>query len=330
MMIKKSMIGIMFLVILLTIGCLNYKAYDVPQDDLDTSLIDEIAAIERELGLNSDKIAPEVEEEVILPNLDEEVEEVLLEGDLDTLVVKESQLVKLKVNIIDPDGDEVAYSFSKPLDNEGKWQTSHGDAGEYIVTISATDKVHTTEKKVKIVVERVNVPPIIAKLMDILVNEGEVVNFEPKVSDPNNDPVEVTVSEPLSTGKFETDHNSAGEYMITVTANDGELQAKDSFKLQVNDVNVLPELSDVKDITIKEGEVVKISPTVTDLDGDEVKLSISEPVGDDGIWETKFTDHGEYMVTITADDGKDKVTKRVKIIVIDVNMPPEIISIFAE
>ena len=66
---------------------------------------------------------------------------------------------------------------------------------------------------------------------------------------------------------------------------------------------------------------------MNDLDGDNVQLSIGEPVGNNGVWETSFTDHGEYMITITANDGKDIVTKKVKVIVEDVNMPPEIVDV---
>ena len=114
----------------------------------------------------------------------------------------------------------------------------------------------------------------------------------------------MTVSEPLKSGTFETDHTSAGEYQIVVTASDGELETEKTFTLVVEDVNKLPELSGIVDLSVKEGETVRVEPKVTDLDGDEVALTISEPVGDDGTWETGYTDHGEYFVTVTANDGK--------------------------
>jgi len=316
------------------VGCLDYKAYNAPEDDVsEDSLINEIAEIERELGFTDeedvngeipDDTDPVVEEDVILPDLEDEE---LFSEEPQVITIKENELVKLNVQVSDPDEDEVSYSFGKPLDRNGEWQTNYGDAGEYLVTITATDQVLTTEKNVKIVVERVNVPPIISAMIDITVQEGETVEFEPTVTDPNNDPVTLQVSDPLQDGFFDTDHTSAGEYQIRVTASDGELASDDSFLLTVLDVNVLPEIFNVEDITVEEGETVLITPEITDLDEDEITLTITEPVGNDGVWETAFTDHGEYVITITADDGKDTVRMKVNVVVEDVNMPPEILDV---
>lgn len=329
----------LLIVFVLLVGCLDYKSYDLPADEQpadDTELINEIAEIERqleeqdnkELDLDSEEVDnliedSEVIEEVIIPELDEPI----VDDNLQIITVKENELVNLKVKVTDPDKDKVNYSFSKPLDQAGKWKTSYGDAGEYIITITATDGVLTTEKKVKIVVERVNVAPIISGIKDLYADEGKTVNFEPEVNDPNSDAVTVVVSEPLKSGTFATDHTSAGEYKIKVTASDGELETEKTFKLVVNDVNVLPEVKGLHDFNIKEGDIVKIEPQVSDLDEDEITLTISDPVGNDGIWETAFTDHGKYTVTIVADDGKDKVTKKVQIVIEDVNMPPEIVEV---
>ena len=242
--------------------------------------------------------------------------------------VKENEPVKLNLVVSDPDDDPVTYTFSQPLNKDGEWKTNYGDAGEYIVTITATDGKLSTEKKVKIVVERVNVPPTVEAVRDLVVNEGEEVKFSPRVSDPNGDEVTVTVSEPLREGSFDTDHTSSGEYMIKVFASDGELETEKTFKLTVRDVNVLPELSNLDDITVSEGETVRIEPRVSDLDEDDIVLTISEPVGNDGVWETSFTDHGEYVVTVTANDGKDRVVEKVSVTVRDINMPPEITDVF--
>jgi hypothetical protein len=337
---KKVVINLMLLIVfVLLVGCLDYKAYDLPDGEQpadDTELINEIAEIERqleeqdneEIDLDSEEVDnliedSEVIEEVIIPELDEPV----VDENLQIITVKENEWVNLKVKVTDPDKDKVNYSFSKPLNQVGKWKTNYGDAGEYIITITATDGILTTEKKVKIVVDRVNVAPIISSTKDLYADEGKTVNFEPKVSDPNNDAVTVVVSEPLKSGTFATDHTSAGEYKIKVTASDGELETEKTFKLVVNDVNVLPEVKGLHDFNIKEGDVVKIEPQVSDLDEDEITLTISDPVGNDGIWETAFTDHGKYTVTIVADDGKDKVTRKVQIVVEDVNMPPEIVEV---
>ncbi|PIN76896.1 hypothetical protein COV17_00485 [Candidatus Woesearchaeota archaeon CG10_big_fil_rev_8_21_14_0_10_36_11] len=323
----KKEVVLVFIVFIITIfiaGCVDYKAYQIPEEQLtEDSLIDEIAQIEKELALEDETVV----EEVILPELQEEPIAQEADTDLQVITVKENVFVKLDAIVTDPDKDPVTHTFSRPLNKKGEWQTQYGDAGEYIVTVAATDGRLTTSRRVKLVVERVNVAPIITGIIDMIVKEGELVTFEPTVKDPNNDHVTVTVSEPLKTGRFQTDHTSSGEYKIKVVASDGELETVKTVMIEVVDVNVLPVLEGIQDITVKEGETVEIKPIVSDIDGDDVTVTISEPVGNDGIWETTFTDHGEYVISIVADDGKEKVTKRINVVVGDVNMPPEIVDI---
>ncbi len=337
------------------------KAAETPAGD---SLVDEIAQIEKQLQqeeqtkAEADKEAAEVEEEVageetpealedevgeisetgeagkelveeevVLPELEVEAEKAPGAG-LQVVTVKENELVKLNVQVSDPDKDTVTYTFSKPLDEKGQWKTNYGDAGEYPVTITASDGKLTTEKKLKLVVERVNVPPVLEPLGDVRAREGDLVKLEPKATDPNKDKVTVTISDPLSKTSWQTDHTSAGEYEIKVVASDGELETEKMLKLIVEDVNVLPEVSNLPEtLKVKEGSTVQLKPSVSDLDEDPITISMSEPVGDDGVWETSFTDHGDYVVTVTISDGKDTVVKKVAISVEDVNMPPQFVDI---
>jgi len=337
---KKSVVCLIVIILFMfLVGCVDYKAYDIPEKTVadEINLIDEIAQIENDIAVSEKEISPEelaVNEEVLpeISEADKIIEEnavtsSMKEKETYVIDVKENEPVILQVDATDPDNDPITYTFSKPLDSTGKWQTNYGDAGEYLVTLAANDGKLTTEQKVKIVVERVNIPPTISALNDINVKEGETVEFTPKVTDPNHDPVNVEISAPLSDGVFNTDHTSAGEYKITVTASDGELTSEEAFKLIVQDVNVPPELAGLKDLVVNEGDVVQIRPEVSDLDGDNVQVTISNPVGDEGIWQTTYIDHGEYVITVRADDGKDVVTKTISLTVNDVNMPPEFVSI---
>ena len=47
--------------------------------------------------------------------------------------------MQFTVSAVDPDGDPIVYNFTQPLDEKGEWQTGDGDAGEYIVTVYASD-----------------------------------------------------------------------------------------------------------------------------------------------------------------------------------------------
>ena len=332
------MITVVLIMLIFVVGCLDYKSYDVPaeensEDTSDADLLKEIEAIEKELAQENtdseelDGVMEDVdvtEEEIVLPELGEDL---IQSEELFVKTVKENELIRLKTVITDPDNDPVTYSFTAPINDKGEWKTNYGDAGEYIVTLTASDGKLTTSKKIKLVVERVNVPPVITGVRDITINEGEVISFEPTVDDPNNDAVSVEVSEPLKAGSFVSDHTSAGEYTIDVVASDGELETKESFKLIINDINEKPVIANVADIAAKEGDVIEIKPEVSDLDGDDFTVTISDPVGDDGVWETAYTDNGDYTVTVSVYDGKDTVTKQLKISVEDVNKAPEIIDI---
>lgn len=336
---KITIVALLVLSLFLLAGCLDYKAYDLPEEDQtgdeELDLLNEIAEIERQLEDN-DLVDDEVEvieedtqvvveEEIDVPSFDEPSSDTVV------IEVNENDLVRLDANVFDPDNDQITYSFGKPLTTTGEWKTNYGDAGGYYITLSATDGVHTTDQEILLVVNRVNVNPVITPVQNMNFQEGDVIKFVPQVSDPNNDEISVTVSAPLSEGVWETDHTSAGEYQIFITSSDGELSSEETFILRVTDVNVLPVLSGFeREITLKEGDIVKITPVVSDLDEDSVVVSISDPVGNDGVWETSFTDNGQYTITVTADDGKDVVRENIILTIGDVNMPPQILEVFAQ
>lgn len=63
-----------------------------------------------------------------------------------TVTYTEGELVQLKPVAIDPDGTEVTYTFTPPVDADGSWQTRIGDEGEYRVAVGASDgKSQTVE-----------------------------------------------------------------------------------------------------------------------------------------------------------------------------------------
>ena len=296
---------ILVLSMLVLAGCVN-----APVEE--PTLVEELEQIEQELESNDLVETPE--------------EEPMMR----TIAIDENQELDLGVDIVDPDNDVVEYTFSAPLNDDGKWDTNYGDAGEYVVTITATDGVHTAIEDVNLVVNRVNVAPELSGVENINAQEGDLIEFMPEVMDPNGDSIELTVSAPLDMGTFQTDHTSAGVYEIVVTATDGELTTTETVSLTIEDVNVLPVIENVYDMTIMEGETVMIEPVVSDLDGDELVVRISEPIGDSGVWETGYTDNGVYEITVSVDDGKDIVEKMVTITVEDVNMAPQIVDIYLQ
>lgn len=318
---------------LLLAGCVP-----APQaDQREIDIIKELQDIEKQLE-NAEKVSNET------ANDTEAVDEAMKEqpqpaappkAEVDTsklqrIEVQETEVVRLNVETEDADRDKITYAFSPPIGPDGTWKTAYGNAGEYIITVAASDGKNVIEQKILLVVRKKNVAPVIADLPPAMqVNEGETIVLKPRVTDQNNDKITIRYSAPLKEdGSWATGHTSAGQYEILITATDGEAEAKAKLTLTVLDVNLPPEISGVEEkITVKEGETVTLKPQVKDADGDKVAVSISEPVGDDGVWQTTYSDHNTYPITITASDGKDTATKEVQLIVEDVNVPPEIIAI---
>jgi DNA-dependent RNA polymerase auxiliary subunit epsilon len=329
---KLLIIGVLLIAIVFISGCAvsNYIEPEEEEKAMDNfSLLTEKEFYEENADeVPVEEVTGDVIEEI---EAEEEVEEETFdEGAYDFVIeVKENELVRLKPEANDPDEDVIEYTFTEPLDENGEWQTNYGDAGQYPVTVTATDGKLITAKEVLIIVERVNVPPVIEDIgNEMVVDEGETLRLSPKIYDPNGDDFDVTISEPVGDdGVWEIDYMSAGDYTIKITANDGELESEHSIELTVKKKNVAPMIEDIDDVEIDEGDTLTLEPAVTDLNGDDVTVTISEPVGDDGEWEIGYTEAGEYEVTIVADDGQATTTKTVKITVYDVNMPPDIIDI---
>ncbi len=308
------------------------------KDELD-QLIKELEEETEEVEDVAEEAADDLEEktEEVEEDIEETEEEVVeeatekLEADI-TINVKENEKVSLKPKAKDLDEDEITYRFTSPLDENGRWQTDYGDAGEYLVTVTATDGKAETSKDVLLVVEKVNVAPEIEDIKSVSLDEGETLVLEPAITDPNGDEVTVTISEPVGDdGVWETSYTDNGEYDVIIKATDGELESTQTVKVTVNKKNVAPKIEGVEEfIEIQEGDTLVLEPEVTDLNEDEVTVTISEPVGDDGVWETDYTDHGEYTVTVKAEDEETATTLEVTVVVEDINKAPEIMDIVQE
>lgn len=311
--------------------------------------------------------------------------------------------------------DKLTYTFSEPLDANGEWQTDYGDAGEYTVTVTVSDGKSTVSEEILIVVEPKNREPVITGLQDITVKEGEVVYISPDVADYEDDPLEITISEPVgddgvweteyddegvytvavavsdgintvtkdvevtvenfdrepvfdevypaadvnikegeevlfsvwvndpdediltyewkldgkNTGstekeyKYISGYNDAGEHTVEVIASDGEKSAIKSWKVSVGNVNRAPEIKKAPvDLSVKEGELVKIKFSAYDIDGDSLKYKVSEPIGNDMEWQTGYDDAGEYDIAVSVTDGDLEVSGNFKLTVEDVNRAP--------
>ena len=222
----------------------------------------------------------------------------------------------------DADGDTITYKFTKPLDAEGNWQTKIGDAGQYTITITASDGKTEVSKDVLLIIDKVNRPPVLDPIADITVNEGETVVINAKATDGDNEPVTITYSGWMTSNTKETGYDDAGEYKVTVSASDGKETATKDITVTVKNVNRVPSIADVKALTVTEGDAVSIKTNAVDPDGDKVTITYPAPFDKDGNWMTKVGDAGEKTYSIVASDGQATSSINVKVIVLPKNLPP--------
>ena len=333
-----------------------------------------------------------------------------------TVEAVEGDLIQLRPEALDPDGDKVSFTFTKPFNTEGQWQTQIGDEGTYEVAIGASDGKSTTTETIVVVVLRANRPPVV-DCREIIINEGEIVDLhkgcsvtdedsaevivtysgwmdgwryqtgyddagthyvtitasdkEPQttgppvflhtvienvtivvrntnrapvfsddfpalinaiendvitlptdmVTDPDKDPITITYSAPFTAGVWKTKIGDAGSYEVDVVASDGETSVKRTVTIKVGLLNTVPVLKSIPDITVKEGETIKLPISATDREGDKLTTTISGWMTGD-TYKTTYEDAGSYTVKVTVTDGEFTATETVQITVQDVNRPP--------
>ena len=167
---------------------------------------------------------------------------VVEEKDLPTLTVTEGDLVKLNLKATDPDGDELTYEFTAPLNSEGKWQTRAGDAGVFYPEITVSDGKATVVKKIKLIVEPKNNKPVLQFMPNIEVNEGETVTLNPKASDADGQKLTYSYSGWMTSNTKQAGYSDAGVHKVTVSVSDGISIVSQEVTVTVKDVNRAPEV----------------------------------------------------------------------------------------
>lgn len=159
---------------------------------------------------------------------------------LQDVEVVEGQKVSIKPVVSDADGDKITVSFSEPLDENGEWFTKIGDEGEYVFDITADDGRDTVTEQFKLVIAPANKAPVLEEIQDVVVEETEVVRFTPLAFDPEGDEVTISYSGWMKTNEYTTTYDDAGEYIVTVTASDGEQTSFQHVKVTVLNKNRAP------------------------------------------------------------------------------------------
>ncbi len=246
--------------------------------------------------------------------------------------INETQKISLGLNAEDPDSDRLAYTFSNPLDKNGEWQTTYGDAGEYAAAITVSDGTESASENITIIVHRKEETPSIDLVSPqdgiVSINEGEIIKFEAMASDLNNDSLsykwivdgqDISEKEEMT---FETDYGDSGNYKVELIVSDGTESSTKEWDIEVKDVDLNALLNAIKDVELLETEVAGLE--LPDFGKYGLKYAISEPIGNDNKWETDYGDSGEYTVSVGAEGNGFSGEKDVKVTVRNKDRKPEI------
>ncbi|MBI2522883.1 PKD domain-containing protein [Candidatus Woesearchaeota archaeon] len=332
---KEIIFALMAISILLISACDVYNTLYVKQAEDAEGVSDEEIIVE---GLD-EKI---IEEAVGGEEIDAGIAKKEVLEDATVLIVKETEVVNIVPNAEDPDKDKLTFTFTSPLDENGQWKTTYGNAGEYTVTVTASDGSLTASKEVLIIVNRKEEAPTLDSFTPeetaITIDETNQVAFSVRASDLNDDILRyswkldgVSIGDDDSV-EYKTTYEDSGSHTVKAVISDGIFDAEKIWSVTVNNVNRKPQIAEIGDIKAKETDTVAIEVQALDDDEDEISYSIDDSrfVQEDGgtfRWETSYDDAGKHLVTISVSDGVDTASQEVTVNIENVNRPPVILDI---
>lgn len=239
----------------------------------------------------------------------------------------EGEEIELNPRVTDPDGDPVTITFEPPFDQDGRWTPQVGDAGEFLTRITASDGELESSVDVLIQVARRNLPPVIEGPEAFILQEGDVLDLTVfNITDPEGDDVIVSFTGWTTQSITQTTFGDAGVHSGAIIAQDtAGNEARKEFTIIIDRVNRPPVLTiDQREVTATEGDVVRLTATAEDPDGETVTIRFGQPFDATGRWATTRGDAGTYRVPVTATDGTDTVEDTVTVIIEPANRPPVI------
>ena len=214
----------------------------------------------------------------------------------------EGDLIKLDVKAVSPDGVPITYKYSSPFNERGLWQTKDGDAGKYLVTITASDGKLSSSLDVLVQLNPSNKPPVIDCPSDVTVKEGETVELKCSYFDKENDPLVIEYSGWMNSPTLTTNYESSGDHKVFVRVSDPTHNVTKTIIVHVENVPRAPIFNQhMKDLTVTEGDIVTLAPNMTEPDiGEKIAMSYSDPFNKNGIWKTTIGDAGTYPISVVA------------------------------
>ncbi|NOX90103.1 MAG: tandem-95 repeat protein [Calditrichaeota bacterium] len=227
------------------------------------------------------------------------------------------------------------------------WTPDFLQAGEYTIQFKVTDTGGlTAEQEAKITVEDLNRAPQLLPVEEKRVFENQTLTFKITGKDEDTDNVLTYSAEGLPAGanfdaqtqtfSWTPSFEQAGDYQVTFKVSDGKEEASITVPIKVENVNRAPEFTGLNDQTVNEQETLNLTVKANDPDaGAQLRLSaenLPEGAQFDAAsgaftWTPTYEQAGEYSVKFAVSDGDTTVEKTVRIVVNNVNRPPEFSAI---
>ncbi|MEK6905764.1 MAG: hypothetical protein AABX24_05170 [Nanoarchaeota archaeon] len=254
-------------------------------------------------------------------------------GAVKTFQVQETDLVTISPEALDPDNDQITYSYSPPLDKNGQWQTGYEDAGEYLLKIVASDGISQTTKEVKLIVENKNQPPYL-KEKKVVIKELQTLDLKQFVVDPDNDVLEYVFTRPFDqSGLWVPEYDDQGNFVAKFSILDGEYTVPARIEIEVLNTNqpptVISSFSDQDEVSVKENQAFSFYAEA--VDGDDDPVSYSWTINGQNIasknkgeYFFNFESAGEYELLLRVTDGNYDLEQKWQVTVENVNRKPEV------
>ncbi len=247
--------------------------------------------------------------------------------------VQETDLVTLSPEALDPDNDQVTYSYSPPLDKKGQWQTGYDDAGEYVLKIVASDGKQETTKEIMLIVKNKNQPPYLTE-KKITVKELQTLDLKQFAADPDADPLEFVFTSPFDkNGLWKPGYDDQGTFLAKFSIKDGEFTVPVRMEIEVVNTNQPPKItgsfSDKEEVSVTENEELSFYVEAEDGDSDVVSYSWTlngQPLSQEkrGEYFFNYDSAGRYKLTLIISDGNHQLEESWFIQVNNVNRKPEL------
>ncbi len=249
------------------------------------------------------------------------------------ITVKEGDLVRLKVTATDQDGDKLTYYFPEQFNNQGEWQTTYGDAGEYDIEVLVSDGKNEVIQHVRLLVEKRNQPPSLTKT-EVSVKEGETIDLKKFVNDPDKDPLTYSFPSPFSkSGTWKTSFGDEGYKIINFYFTDGEFNQTAKIAINIIHSNQPPKINSLFEekalVELSEGKEYDFFVNAQDAEKDSLQYLWqldNQTISTEQKFKYTFSysSEGDHYLVLEITDSIETIRRTWTILIKDSNRPPSI------